>query len=438
MPGTTETVQRATPLRASAPSNDTRRPHTDLRTPGGDGNGTPHLQPASFFFADAQRTAEGILVVAREQLEMDVAYITEFAEGRGIFRSIQGDGEGFGLRVDATVPLEGTYARLADGDASQPLPDAPDLSRVIDLTTIQAEGIGTYVGVPITFSSGRVFGALCCASRAANPALEERHVRLMRVLAHLFAQQLEQHDAEWEWRNVLVQRIRSILDAEAVPMAFQPIFDLHNGRAIGVEALARFPSKYLPTPDRWFTEAVEVGLGTDLEILAIRSALASLPALPPGTYLAVNVSPQTLASHRLRRVFDGMRLDRVVLEVTEHAPVDDYPRVIKAFDRLRERGARLAVDDVGAGFASLRHILRLAPDIIKLDIALTRDIDSDPVRRAMTSSLISFAHETRACITAEGIETNAELRTLQGLGVSYGQGFCLARPASLADLPLAG
>jgi EAL domain-containing protein (putative c-di-GMP-specific phosphodiesterase class I) len=438
MTRTTE-IARRPPLSWAEAHPDAPISHSDPITPGwSHGADNPFLIPASSLFADAQRTAEGILGVARELLEMDVAYLTEFTGAREIFRAIDGDGERFGLRVAASVPLERNFVRMADARSHEADGASSYVSQPVDLTDVQSIAVGTCVGVPITFSNGRLYGALGCVRSDSSPPLGEREVRLMRGLAHLLAEQLERHDAERKWRDVLVQRIRQMLEAKTVPMAFQPIFDLHRGRVVGVEALARFPSKHLPTPDRWFTEAGEVGLGTDLEILAVRSALASIQALPPGTYLAVNVSPQTLASHRLRRTFDGMRLDRLVLEVTEHAPVDDYPRVIKAFDRLRERGARLAVDDVGAGFASLRHILRLAPDIIKLDIALTRDIDSDPVRRAMTSSLISFARETRACITAEGIETNAELGTLQGLGVSYGQGFCLARPASLADLPLAG
>ena len=437
--GRTREIVSPPPRAAGLPPRDAPPIPADPKSWGwSHGADSPFVIPASPLFADAQRTAEGILGVAREQLEMDAAFVTEFSDGREIFRSIAGDGERFGLRIDASIPLAGRFARMVQGRSPEADGASPYVSRVVDPSDKRPAGVGTSVGVPITFSDGHVYGALCCVSRASHTALDKRDVRLMLVLAHLLAEQLERHDAEWKWRDVLVQRIRRMLEAQALPMAFQPIFDLHRGRVVGVEALARFPSMHLPTPDRWFTEAGEVGLGTDLEILAIRSALASLQALPPGTYLAVNVSPQTLASHRLRRTFDGMRLDRLVLEVTEHAPIENYPRVITAFERFRVRGARLAVDDVGAGFASLRHILRLAPDIIKLDMALTRGIDSDPVRRAMTSSLISFASETPACITAEGIETHAELRTLQGLGVSYGQGFCLARPASLADLALAG
>jgi EAL domain-containing protein (putative c-di-GMP-specific phosphodiesterase class I) len=120
-----------------------------------------------------------------------------------------------------------------------------------------------------------------------------------------------------------------------------------------------------------------------------------------------------------------------VLELTEHASVGNYGRLADALDPLRVRGVRVAVDDAGAGFASFRHILNLNPDIIKLDMALTRGIQADPVRRALASALVTFARELHAVIVAEGIETEAELKALRSLGVGYGQGFFLARPGSL-------
>jgi EAL domain-containing protein (putative c-di-GMP-specific phosphodiesterase class I) len=124
------------------------------------------------------------------------------------------------------------------------------------------------------------------------------------------------------------------------------------------------------------------------------------------------------------------RLDprRTVVEVTEHAAIENYRSFQDAVDGLRKDGVRLAVDDAGAGYASFRHILQLSPDIIKLDLTLTRDIDHDRARRAMASALIAFAKETDAEIVAEGIETEAELETLIGLGTRYGQGYHLGRP----------
>jgi EAL domain-containing protein (putative c-di-GMP-specific phosphodiesterase class I) len=126
----------------------------------------------------------------------------------------------------------------------------------------------------------------------------------------------------------------------------------------------------------------------------------------------------------------------VVLELTEHTGIDDYHLFGEAIAELRSNGLRLAVDDAGAGFSSFRHILNLRPDIIKLDIALTRGIDTDPARRALGSAMLTFGLDAyNASIVAEGIETQSELATLQGLGCHYGQGYLLGRPAQMSVLP---
>ena len=117
-----------------------------------------------------------------------------------------------------------------------------------------------------------------------------------------------------------------------------------------------------------------------------------------------------------------------MIEITEHAPVADYDALAQAIRPLRAHGVRLAVDDAGAGFASLRHILRLSPDVIKLDRALTAEIDSDAPREALAAALILFASRIGSTVVAEGIEREEELRTLRNLGVLYGQGYYLARP----------
>ena len=121
----------------------------------------------------------------------------------------------------------------------------------------------------------------------------------------------------------------------------------------------------------------------------------------------------------------------MVLEVTEHAPVEDYDQLNRTLRTLRARGIRLAIDDAGAGFASFRHIVRLAPDFIKLDMTLTRDIDADPARRALATAMVSFALEIGATMIAEGIETEQEFRTLRSLGIGLGQGYFLGVPGSL-------
>ena len=186
---------------------------------------------------------------------------------------------------------------------------------------------------------------------------------------------------------------------------------------------------------RWFAEADEVGLLRELELAAVRAALAALPALPDHVYLSVNVSPGTLATPGFLRLIAASDGARVVVEITEHARIHDYESLQESLVAVRELGARVAIDDAGAGFASLRHILRLEPEFIKLDRTLIDGIEGDRSRQALAAGLISFAEKIDATIVAEGIERPAEVDALTELGVRYGQGFFFARPAPL-PLPL--
>src|SRR5207245_1819272 len=163
------------------------------------------------------------------------------------------------------------------------------------------------------------------------------------------------------------------------------------------------------SPDVIFDEALAVGLGVELELAALETGLSALGHLPTGCYLSLNVSPTTVLSPRLADVLNGADSARIVLELTEHAEVADYDVLTRALETLRRGGVRLAVDDAGAGFASLRHIVRLSPDFIKLDVSLTRGIDIDPVRQSLAAALVSFAHDTGPVVVAEGIETEGEL-----------------------------
>jgi EAL domain-containing protein (putative c-di-GMP-specific phosphodiesterase class I)/ActR/RegA family two-component response regulator len=229
------------------------------------------------------------------------------------------------------------------------------------------------------------------------------------------------------------QRVLNALESDAPRMVFQPIVELDSRQIVGYEALARFDQEPAQTPDVWFADAADVGLGTELELGAVRAALRLLPSLPADAFLTLNASPTTVMTAELTEVLAGHPQERLVVEITEHAQVKDYDQLLGALSRLREAGVRLAVDDAGAGFASLHHILRLRPDIIKLDITLVRDIDRDPIKRALASSLVTFACDIGSTITAEGIETPDELATLVDLRVPWGQGYHLGRPAQLAD-----
>jgi EAL domain-containing protein (putative c-di-GMP-specific phosphodiesterase class I)/CheY-like chemotaxis protein len=255
--------------------------------------------------------------------------------------------------------------------------------------------------------------------RARNRQLEDQ----IRAQAEREARHAAQHLAAY-------QRIGDVLAGDGFSVVFQPIVDLGTGRVVGVEALSRFAHEPHRPPDVWFAEAAAVGLGTQLELAAIRAAVRGLNQLPNDTYLALNVSPDTVQSPQLADIVRPAA-QRLVLELTEHTGISDYRQLAEALLPLRASGVRLSVDDAGAGFASLRHILNLNPDIIKLDIGLIQGINADPARRALASALVSFAADINASIIAEGIETEAELATLLRLHVTHGQGFHLARPSPL-------
>jgi EAL domain-containing protein (putative c-di-GMP-specific phosphodiesterase class I) len=236
-------------------------------------------------------------------------------------------------------------------------------------------------------------------------------------------------------------RIESVLsDPALVRPAFQPIFDLVRGRVSGYEALARFDVEPQRNPEEWLRAAAEQGLDAAFEAALVEAGLRFRDALPENCFLSVNVSPHTLLSDEMQQVIDNAgRLDAVVIELTERAPVDDYGALLEALQPLRARGGMVAVDDAGAGYASLQHIMSLRPEFIKLDRALVSGVDADPAKLALVEAVGSFAARLDAWLVAEGIEQPGELDAIKGISVPLGQGFGLARPApAMDDTPIAG
>ena len=233
-------------------------------------------------------------------------------------------------------------------------------------------------------------------------------------------------------RERVQSRMQRMIDGFGLDVAFQPIVDLASGRVVGAEALARFTDAdghALPT-ERCFLDAHAVDMGVELELAVIRLALSvHHDRLPQGRYLALNVSPAVLEQDELAFAIARHQSDRpLVVEITEHQPVEDYAALSAQLDRLRDLGVRVAVDDVGSGFASFRHVTRVNPDILKLDRTLVCGIDDDPVRQSLASAIVAFAKDVGAVVVSEGIENESELCCLKGLSVGCGQGFYLARP----------
>jgi EAL domain-containing protein (putative c-di-GMP-specific phosphodiesterase class I) len=373
---------------------------------------------------------ERILSLARAALDMDVALVGAF-DTDFVVQAVDGEYEWFGLEAGLRMPQENTYcSHMIIGDVPHLVTDAMNDERTADLPLTREAGIGAYVGVPIRLWDGTLYGTLCCLSRSPEPSLNERDVRFMRVLAEVVADQLDREQLESESHRLEWARIRALLDREGLDVEFQPIFDLVDCSIVSLEALTRVWSEPMRSPAVWFAEAAEVGLGAELELLAIQTALNRLDEFPADVALALNVSPSTALDPRFTELLLDVA-DRIVIEITEHAQVDDYDALQAALAPLRDRGAQLAIDDVGAGFANLRHILRLSPDIVKLDLSLTQEIARDPAREALASSLVGWAGGFGASVVAEGISCDEDLDVLRALGVDYGQGYHLARPSSL-------
>ena len=225
--------------------------------------------------------------------------------------------------------------------------------------------------------------------------------------------------------NATITRIQGIIVRREFAIHLQPIIRLDDGELVAMEALTRFEDE--TAPEALFGQAATYGLGAALERAAVEAAIEAVAPLAPEIALSVNVSADTLQHDRsLRELLGGV--DRsLIVELTEHERIDDYAAVRAALEPMGPH-VKLAIDDAGSGFASLRHIFALRPDYVKFDIEWVRGIDRDPIRRALVSGLVYFGRETGCELIAEGIETEGELTALRELGIGLGQGYLLGRP----------
>lgn len=362
-------------------------------------------------------------------LGMEVAFVSEFTAGQRVFRFVDGEVASVGLTVDAGDPCEQAYcSRVVEGRIPQIIHDAQQEPGVADLPVTKALPVGAHMSVPITFSDGRVYGTFCCFSRTPDHSLTEKDLSLLRMMADLVSEEIEREELETERRLTASQRIRDVLGGDVLEMAFQPIMRLSSRAILGVEALARFHTNPPRNPAAWFEEAWTTGLGVDLEIKAARLAIARIHDLPAEMFLSVNISPETALSPQLLALMQACPAHRLVLELTEHLGVTEYRPLQSALIKLKDLGARIAIDDVGTGYSGLQHLIELHPDILKLDMSITRGIEHDPVRRSLATAVATFAAETGIALIAEGIETQAEMQELRERGIDLGQGYLLGRP----------
>ena len=380
----------------------------------------------------APDAVERLLALAHAQLGMEVALISEFAEDQQLVRIVAGDAAAFGLQVGGSAQLLDTYCwSMVNGYLPRVIPDARADVRARHLEVTWGASIGSYIGVPIRFSDGRIYGSLCCLSHSANPSLRERDDDFMTILAGMIGHHLETDWVARTRRLKTVERIRGVLEEGGIGVVFRPILDLRSLFIVGYEALTRFHSG--GSPDRWFAEAAEIGLRQDLERAAIQVVMAHVADLPERAFLWVNLSCSAIGSPAARAMIEADRADRIIVALSPAEP-DVEPGLIEAVRGLRAQGLRLAVDHTGSGSAALANVFRLQPDVLRLHAEAPRGIDADPAQRGMVSFVARVGSEVGAVIVAEGIETRHTLEVLQDLGVAYGQGYALAPPLSLEDL----
>lgn len=330
------------------------------------------------------------------------------------------------FRDGQTQPQSTSFCQaILDGRLPPVIPDVAKLPEAMRLPAARFPRIRSYVAVPVTLSDGSLYGTFCAAGFSKDRGLVERDRALLEVLSSAAATIIEPGLVEGRRRDEIVQRLTPIMHAGGPTVLLQPIVSLVDGTRVGAEALSRFPADWSLPPDVVFEEASSIGAGIDLEVLAFRRAADHLANV--SGYVAINFSPDTFLSGRCRELLADLPADRVVLELSEHAPVDDYDELAAALAPLRDRGMRLAIDDVGAGFSSLRHIVLTAPDVLKLDRSIVAGVAHDPVLRTLARSLVDFAGSLGAQTVAEGIETVEDAVVLRDVGVDLGQGWLFAR-----------
>lgn len=372
-----------------------------------------------------QQVAE-LLHTARTSLSLSTAFLSRLD---GTLQHLE--------VVDSTVPLlfpqGGTQRQstsfcqaVLDGRLPQVIPDVTALPEARRLPAARIPRIRSFVSVPVVFSDGSLYGTFCAAGLTSDRQLQERDRALLDVLARAAAVVLEPEVTERRRRAQVRERLAPVLAAGGPQVVLQPIVDLASGVRVGAEALSRFPADWQLPPDVCFQQAHSVGQGDQLEVQALAGAAAHLEHVDG--YVAVNVSPSTLMTPRAMDVLARLPLRRVLLELSEHEPVQDYDALGGLLAPLRAEGLRLAIDDVGAGFASLRHIVLTAPDVLKIDRTLVAGVADDPVLGRLVGSITSFAHGTGARVVAEGIETARDAQALRALEVDFGQGWFFGRP----------
>jgi diguanylate cyclase (GGDEF)-like protein/PAS domain S-box-containing protein len=380
-----------------------------------------------------------LLAFLRRRLGLDAAWLSSFHDGTQVVEVVDGNTDVMGLSPGRRSSHSESYCvRVIDGRLPAVIPDTAANQTTAVLPITRELGLGSYVGVPIVGAAGAAVGMVCVVSQEANTDLGDDDLRIVKQVAELIGTSIEApvrgSDSTAEQRRA-VRRVVAERDFEVI---FQAVHDVATGAVMGVEALARFPCEPF-RPDAFFAQAALLGLDIELETAIVTRVLTRMPQLPDDVFVAVNISPAAALVAPWAELLADVDPSRIVLEITEHDAVPDYGALDDVLEGCRAQGMRVAVDDVGAGFASFSHVLELSPEFVKIDLSITRHIDTDDARRRLAQAIAEFAVEVGATVIAEGVESQGELDAVHAAGIPYAQGYHLSRPKPHAHgFPAAG
>lgn len=384
--------------------------------------------------SEAEQQIADLLTTAKDSLRLSVAFLSRLDGVTQHLELVEASGPAaLFFKEGVTQRQETSFCQaILDGRLPAVIPEVKKFPEAMKLPASRIPRIRSYVSVPVRLSDGSLYGTFCAAGLTSDKDLTKRDESLMRVLAHAASVIIEPTVTERTRVLEIEGRLKPLMHDGGPEVVLQPIVELASGRRVGAEALSRFPADWALAPDVVFEQAHGIGLGDRLELLALEQASRHLEHV--SGYVAMNVSPATLLAPESLAFLSRLPLERILLELSEHDPVQNYPELVTALKPLRAQGMKVAIDDVGAGFSSLRHIVLTKPDVIKLDRSIVDGVAVDGVLQTLVRSLVDFGHGAGALVVAEGIETVTDANLLTGLGVDYGQGWYFGRPGPASAL----
>ncbi|WP_346785858.1 sensor domain-containing phosphodiesterase [Aurantiacibacter flavus] len=370
----------------------------------------------------------GFLHSAREHLGLEIGLIGRWVEDD--LREI--------THVDSMLDLplapglrqhrEETYCwHVLTGDLPEMIADAAAFPAAQALHITEALPVGAHFSVPLRLSDGTVWGSFCAIGRTPDPTLTGRDLAIFESFAAMAAERIDTLIGDAARREQTRQRIEEMFEGDAVTIFQQPIHLLADGQPAGVECLARFPDVNKRSPGAWFGDAESTGLGEELEMTAVRGAIETFASVPEGFFAALKAPARCVVSGAVRAALEAEPAADVVVTLTQYAAADDKLALVQALEAIRPT-ARVAIDMVGTSYASMQLAALVKPDFVKLDMALARNVATDPAARALVSAVVALVSEWDGAVIAEGIEESAQAEAMQSLGVTYGQGYLFARP----------